>query len=119
MSRTTRRKGWTYWESNKHEAVNNNPLFGNRGWINQSMPEGYQYAINGVRQGFKSVRTFIHRDLKKGWRDEAHKGYLEYNKFCIRGKQRKALHDVMLGDDYTLDEKSIIKADRGISEIME
>lgn len=122
MSRTTRRTGWTYWESNKRYAVENNPLFGNKGWIMKSdvVNEAYRSWMAGEPVSiWDDVSAFIHRDLKKGWRYEAHRGYLEYNKFAIRAKQRAALHKVMLGDDYLLDERSVIKRDRGISEWFE
>ena len=116
MSRTIRRKGWTYWESNQREAVENNPLFGNRGWINSSMPESYKYAINGVYD-IKDVASFIHRDLKKGWRYDEYMNWIDSS--TMRPKQRAALSKVLRGEEYMFDERSELKRCRGIAEWIE
>lgn len=113
MSRTTRRNGWTYWESNKREAVLRNSFFGNRYWISQ-MPEDYQYRINDV-PGLCEAK-YIHRDLGKQFRQNVYMGYLEYNKYGIRAKQRDALRKVLKGEDYFLDERALLINARGIAE---
>ncbi|QFR56055.1 hypothetical protein CPT_Muldoon_100 [Serratia phage Muldoon] len=118
MSRTIRRKGWTYWESTDRRMVGNNPLFGNKGWImkSDSVNEAYRYWMAGESLYYENVAEIIHRDIKKSWRRDAHKSYLTYNKYGIRSKQRAGLKKVMEGFEYLVDEKAIMKSDRGIAE---
>ncbi|AHY25358.1 hypothetical protein PS2_112 [Serratia phage PS2] len=120
MSRTIRRKGWNYWESAAHDAVKNNPLFGNKGWIiRANMPIEYQRAIAGQCMIVDDVASFIHRDLHQNYRQDSYKYWLDYKDSGIRTKQRNALKKVMEGFEYPVDEKSIIKAHRGIAEWVE
>lgn len=74
MSRTIRRKGWTYWKSAKREAALRNSFFGNRAWINESLPEDYRYRINDV-PGLCEAE-YIHRDLGKQFRQNVYMGVL-------------------------------------------